>query len=251
MMKRTLLAATCSLALTVLAHAEGVEWPMNPVIGLLGASYVNATPPINSPLGGMAYIGGSYLDLTTALTKLPDLDQYRFLSDTQSGGFSYDVPGSGWKGYNSQFADMVARTNWFDGVNRLKAVISVVVNDCLHSKPCTTDDIYAYTDRIKGVTTRAEVMGVPVIITDFPPYERLNMELARQIFGLTYVIGPDEYQELQSIYRQELRHLPGVTFIDPWEHISTIDGLHPDAESMKKAAKEIAKTITKLEQKLH
>lgn len=247
MMKRTLLTVSCCLALAVSAHAEGVEWPMNPVVGLLGASYVNATPPINSPLGGMAYIGGSYLDLTTALNKLPDMDQYRFLSDTQAGGFSYDVPGTDWKGYDSQFTDMVARTNWFDGINRLKAVVTVVVNDCLHSIPCSTDDIYSYTDRLKGVATRAAAMGIPVIITDFPPYERLDMELAGKTFGLSYIISADEYQELQSIFRQELSHLPGVIFIDPWKHLSTIDGLHPDAASMKRAAKEIAKGIKRLD----
>ena len=247
MIKRTLLAVSCCLALSITAPAEGVEWPMNPVIGLLGASYVNATPPINSPLGGMAYIGGSYLDLTTALNKLAGMDHYRFLSDFQAGGFSYDVPGTDWKGYDTQFTDLVARTNWFDGSNRLKAVVTLVVNDCLHTTPCSVDDIHAYTDRLKGVAARAEAMGVPVIITDFPPYERLDMELAGQTFGLSYVIGADEYHELQRIYRQELRHLAGVTFIDPWKHLSTIDGLHPDAASMTRAAKEIAKAIRQLD----
>ncbi|AFY00812.1 hydrolase [Bdellovibrio bacteriovorus] len=226
------------------------QWPTNPVIGMIGASFSECAAPENSPLAGMGFAGCSYETLSTALTKNSRITSKKMRVQTlaQGGARSYDIPGTGYRGYVSQINALLTRTQWIDGTNRTKVVVASLMNDCLHTVPCTTSDIDNVL--IEGVRQTAQIAsskGIKLIVTGYPDWQDLNLALIGGIFQLPNLISEQDYNYLKTRFEQQVSQIPGVIYLDVWKHnFKTIDGLHPDEASVEKAADLIAKTITSL-----
>jgi hypothetical protein len=253
-MKTVTQSLFCFLFLSVVSlpnHA--VEWPTTPVVGVIGASFADCDAPLDSPLLGVGYIGCSYEALAPKLLKHHTLDKLGITvqSVALGGAVSYDVPGTGWKGFVSQYNHLVARTSWLDGVPRLKYLLISIPNDCLHTTPCTEQDM---TDvliaNVKQVVASATQAGTTVFINGYPKWEDLDLNTVAVIFGLSNIISESDYLTLRSLHEQELSGLTGVHYLKPWEEqFVTIDGLHPDDDSVLHAADVIAREIKELEKR--
>lgn len=239
-----------SLGVTFSAQAADYQWPTNPVIGVLGASFADCSLPMNTPLMGIGYAGCSYEALEKKLSKHRELDEMGFTvqSTAQAGSRSHDVEGTGWLGYSSQLQQLNMTTFWFDGVQRLKYLVITIANDCLHSIACSENDMQAYVDNIKAAVTTATDSGVTVIINGLPEWEGLDLPAAAVAFGLTNLIGETDYRVLQNMHEMQLMALPGVHYVKVWENnFDTIDGLHPTVASQVEAADRIARVIKDIE----
>lgn len=226
---------------------QAVDWPSRSVIGVIGASYADCDAPLDSPLQGVGYAGCSFEGLAVKLLKHEELDESGFTvqSVALGGGMSYDVPGTGWKGFASQYQHLLARTFWFDGVNRLKYLVISIPNDCLHSVPCTEQDMLdGLIANIKQVAASAHAAGTTVIVNGYPRWEDLDLAIIAGVFGLSNVIDEAGYNTLSALHEQELSGLPGVLYLRPWDEMFvTIDGLHPVDASVRNAARHIADAI--------
>lgn len=227
--------------------AQAVDWPSNPVIGVIGASFADCDAPEDSPLQGVGYAGCSYEGLAVKLLKHEELDEHGFTvqSSALGGSFSYDVPDTGWKGLSSQYQRLISRTFWFDGVNRLQYLVISIPNDCLHSIPCGVDDMLnVLIANVKQVAEAAHAAGTTVLINGYPRYEDLDLATVAAVFNLSNIISEDDYKLLKALHEQELSGLPGVIYVRPWEDMFvTIDGLHPNDASVRNAANVIADAI--------
>lgn len=240
------------LACTALSSAQAFEyqWPTNPVIGVVGASFADCSLPMNTPLMGVGFAGCSYEALEKKLTKHHELNKMGFSvqSAAQAGSRSHDVPGTGWLGYTSQVGQLNMTTFWFDGVQRLKYLVVSIPNDCLHSLPCTVMDMQDTIDRVKSATNMATGMGATVLINGYPEWADLDLHAASMVFGLTNLIDEADYLTFTKMHRDQLSVMPGVVYVDAWQdNFSTVDGLHPTVENQVEAADRIARIIKDLE----
>ena len=250
-MRATFKTLVLVLSLFTTLPAFAVDWPNRSVLGVIGASFADCRAPVDSPLMGVGYAGCSYEALAVKLQKNRLLDALNITvqSTALGGGYSHDVPGTGWNGFLTQYNEMMARTFWFDGVPRLKYLLISIPNDCLHSVLCSQEQMLnGYIANIKQVANLAGQAGVTVIINGYPEWQDLDMNLAALVFGLNNVIDESNYNILKNLHASELSVLPGVIYITPWkDNFNTIDGLHPKEEHVKTAAKLIAKEIKKQE----
>lgn len=232
-------------------NANAVDWPKDPVVGVVGASFASCEAPTNSPLFGIGLAGCSFEGLDVALTRNRSLEAHGYTVQNKAAGgsYSYDVPGTGWQGYSSQFNELITRTAWpFDGENRLKVLVVSIMNDCLHSVLCTAQEMEdGLIANILTLVNQAEAAGVPVLVNGYPDWEDLDLTLAAQTYGLPATISEGDYRYLQALHKYKLSGHPNVTYVEAWQgNFSTIDGLHPDKRSVRAAAKKIARKIHKL-----
>ena len=238
------------LGMTFSAQAFDYEWPTNPVIGVIGASSVDCSLPLNTPLLGVGFAGCSYEALEKKLTKNKDLQKLGFTiqSTAQAGSRSHDVPGTDWLGYSSQLHQLNMTTTWFDGVQRLKYLVVGIPNDCVHSLPCTVNDMQATIDNVKQAVSSATQAGVTVMMNAYPDWVDLDLQAAAMAFGLTNIISEEDYVVLTQMHRDQISVMPGVVYVDAWQgNYTTVDGLHPKDVNQIEAAKRIAKIIKDLE----
>ncbi len=232
-------------------NAKAVDWPKDPVVGIIGASFASCEAPPNSPLFGIGLAGCSFEGLDVGLIRNRFLQAQGFTVQNKAAGgsYSYDVPGTGWQGYVSQFNELVTRTAWpFDGENRLKVLVVSIMNDCLHSILCTPQEMEdGLIQNILTVVNQAEAMGVPVLVNAYPDWEDLDLAMAAQVYGLPVTISESDYHYLQALHKTKLETHPNVIYVEAWQgNFSTIDGLHPDKRSVKNASRRIAKEIFRL-----
>ncbi len=251
----TSLALAISTSFTANLNAQEIDWPSNPTIGLIGASYVDPNAPDDSALaqaGIGAFSGGSYKGIRHQLTQNHLIKRMGFViqSRAQGGANSFDIPEQGFKGYESQLDGLLNSTFWFDGQSRLEYLVMDISNDCLHAGgttdglPCTTETMTTYVNRLKAVVERAQASGLTVIVDSFAKWETLDMPLTGSVFGLPWVIDEASYQELSTMHRDVLSAIPNVIYLDIWgDNMKTIDGLHPVHKDTKRAAKIIARAI--------
>jgi len=229
---------------------QAVEWPSKRIVGVIGASKGSCQAPVNSPLGGIGYAGCSYEALDISLTKRENLDEEGFSvqNTAQGGARSYDIIGTGWKGYMSQYNELYARTTWpFDGNNRLSYVVVSTVNDCLHSIVCSRAEMESILiQNIVNVANLAQTQGVKLVVNGYANWADLDLQRAAQIFGLVNIISESDFEFMRTKYKETLSAHSNVIFLEPWDNnFHSIDGLHPIQEDVKKAAKIISKKIVK------
>ena len=199
---------------------------------------------------GVGFAGCSYEALEKKLTKHRKLSKMGFTvqSAAQAGSLSHDVPGTDWLGFTSQLEQLNMTTYWFDGVQRLKYLVVSIPNDCLHSLPCTEQDMQAYIDNIKATVAMATQAGVTVIVNGYPAWKDLDLHATAMAFGLMNLISAEDYNTLSEMHESQLSSIPGVVYLKVWkDNFATVDGLHPVEESQLRAADIIARTIKKLE----
>ncbi len=227
------------------------QWPTNPVIGVIGASYADCSLPLNTPLAGVGYAGCSYEALEKKLTKNHIIDKMGMTvqSAAQAGSYSYDVAGTDWKGSSSQLHELMMRTFWFfDTEQRLQYLVVSIPNDCLHSIPCAESDMQSYIDNIKQAVTTATSAGITVIVNGYPEWEGMDLNAAGVAFGLTNLIDEANYKKLSQMHEEQLSAMSGVVYMKVWkDNFATIDGLHPLPANQMEAADRIARMIKDIE----
>ncbi|NRF70007.1 SGNH/GDSL hydrolase family protein [Aquincola sp. S2] len=263
--KWTTLATACAAMAAVQAKDKASDLPLL----LIGGSYSEGKTPFNNgiaPLGGISVGFGSYISLGTALIRDERLPGY-VINEGQAGATTfprpYCPPGSptcgpaSWDGFQTQFDRALARVALpptFTTYNARYVVITAP-NDCLHadafgvpqalSQPCTPAQINGVADRLIAVGQSALARGLTPIYDVHPRYEDLDLPLFRSMFGLAWVIGETDYRALRDLVRMRLRaELAGALVLDIWKDFRHGgDGVHPDAATVRKAARTIAQEI--------
>ncbi len=257
------------LAIMLLSLVVSFQVMAEEALLLIGASYVNGSVPFNdklqAPLGGISVGFGSYLSLGQALTRSPLLPGF-VINEAQAGATTFDrtacnpecTPGIGWQGYDKQFTKALARVQTRDPNSgqvvstNARYVVIVMGNDCLHSdafgipqsqaQPCSVEQVNQYIDRLIAVGQRAINEGITPVYDLLPRYEDLDLPLAGQLFGLSWMIGEADYNQMRNIHLSRIAaELPQAIQVDMWkgfEHGG--DGLHPTPETAKRAAMRVA-----------
>ncbi|MDH3976184.1 MAG: hypothetical protein OEV42_18080 [Deltaproteobacteria bacterium] len=243
MKKRILMVAVVLfLSISVNVNAfEPINWPNEPVVAVLGASGSEAGTPVDSPFGGMAVAGGAYLALGHALIQ----ENHRVQIAAQAGAYSYDVPGTGWLGYQSQYEKAVNQTMWIDGIDHLSAVFIDQMNDCMHSVPCSEEDMDIYIQRAVDVAVTARNAGKCVIVNALMPWESLDLPRGVAPYGISYTISESNYRLMADKHRTTFENLENIYYVEAYEGMTTFDGLHWDSASVKKGAHKISKVLKK------
>jgi len=231
-MKKTLFLLL--LLFPAVCYAFEPVFSNGPVIGTVGASYTEAKSPEGSPLLGGSLNNGDFFDLNDALT----CEGFTIKTEAQGGAFSYDF--AGWRGIQGQ-VDRVLEYNplWPD---RLRIVHFSLLNDCLHSVPCTEEDMDLVTQRVYDAAFTAHEAGKDVVINAYPEWESLHLAEATALYGIPYSISESDYRILQAKQKAKFENVEWIHFIYPWAKASEFpDGLHPGSDDMKKAADIIGK----------
>ena len=237
-----------AFTIPVSSSALEPDWPQNPVLGLIGASFVNNQTPHDSIFGGFATAGGAYLDLETALNQSVAfvLSGVRTANEAQAAAFSFDLDATGTLGYQSQFDRVLNQTfSPLEAVEqpagKLKVLYIGLMNDCLHAQTCNYN-FSLLTNNIQGAIDYARGMDLPVIITGYPEYDDFDGDLYVDTYaplGVKRFISEAEYNELKSVHRDAFEDQEGVTYVNLYEGGRTIDGIHWDAKTMRRAAKRL------------
>ena len=261
------------LALSLLCFQKSfaAAGPSQLPILVIGASYSEGKTPYNNgiaPLGGNNVNYGSYLSLGLALTRNEELPGF-VINEAQAGSTTFArhacPPGSptcgaaGWESYQAQFNKALSRVAMPPTFTQYNAKYVVITspNDCLHSGaigipqaqalPCTYADMNATVDRLIAVGNSALSKGITPIYDIYPHYEALDLNLFRSIYGQNWVIGAQDYNTLRDLSRTRLKaELPGAVVLDIWKDFVHIgDGIHPNYDTINRAARIIVKTILK------
>jgi hypothetical protein len=258
-------AAAACLALVAQAKDKPSELPLL----LVGGSYVEGKTPFNNgiaPLGGVSVGFGAYLSLGHALIREPLLNG-QVVNEAQAGATTfarmYCPPGAAvcgpasWEGFQTQLDKALARVALppsFSSYNARYVVIGSA-NDCLHadafgtpqsqSQPCTPAQMNAVVDRLIAVGQSALARGLTPVYLVQPRYEDLDLPLFRSRFGLNWVIGEADYRALRELVRTRIgAEVGSAVVLDVWRDFTHLgDGVHPDAATVRRAARSIAQEL--------
>ncbi len=238
---------------------------------IVGASYENAVTPISNdllgPFGGFAVGFGSYLSLGNALVRDERLNGF-VINEAVAGATTYTrnhcgpdacIP-LGWQGMDVQLGKALTRVAVRDAMGNIvdynaDYLVIGTPNDCLHSgassvpqastSPCTYQEPNEAVDRLRDLGLRAVSAGITPVYTLLPQYSDWDLPFFQIAFGLTWVIDEMSLNEFRTLMQTRIQaEVPEAVFVDAWaefEHLG--DGLHPNAETTKKAAKRIAQAI--------
>ncbi|NQY33447.1 MAG: SGNH/GDSL hydrolase family protein [Alteromonadaceae bacterium] len=239
---------------------------------VVGASFANASTPfndeLNAPLGGVAVGMGSFLSLGNGLVRNQSLSGH-VINEAQAGATTFDRmvcnptcnPEVIWQGYDKQLTKALARVTLRDpqtgditSINA-KYVIITMPNDCLHSdafgipqnetSPCTTTEINTSTDNLIALGQRILDLSLTPIFNIPPTYEQMDLPLFQSLFGLSWAVDKDGYDELVNNRLTRIEaELPDAVLLKVWKQFVHLgDGIHPDQKSVTRAAKHIARFI--------
>lgn len=246
---------------------------------IIGSSYANGTTRIDDnqfgSLFGLAVASGGYLSLGDALVRTKKLNGL-VINEASVGSTTFDrfscltyecLPFGKLLGYETQFNNALNRTAIYDpdlpgvisGYNA-KYVVIGIPNDCIHSdsfgipqidtQPCSIEQINQSADAIINVAKLAESLGMTVIIPLFPRYEALDLELVKQQLGLLWVVDEYQYNSIRSIFKKKFKaELVNSLIVNLWREFENRgDGIHPNRKTVTRAARRIARIITREEQ---
>lgn len=259
-MKQLINGALLSVGLVLSASAMAQQTSVtpdidNPVVGLIGASFVDPLTPYPNA-GGLTCLNGcSYRGLSDHLigTVIREKKGIAYQSAAQAGAISagtsdyYSVLGQATKLYEHH-------ANWNGDSSRLKAVVFDIFNDCLHNlygPLCTEHDIKdGVVANVKEAVDYLQARGVKVYLNKYVAYEDLDLPAMQAAFsnlipGFT-AASPEQYDLLKTTYEAELSAIDGVSLLDTWKNFNHVgDGLHPDHKTKRKAAKYVTRTLKK------
>ncbi|MET1256235.1 hypothetical protein [Aliikangiella maris] len=233
------------LLLTFPVMAKDYSESKNPVIGLIGASYIDPEAAYGNGAGLTALNGSSYRGLADYLKafSILSVEGPVFREAAQGGATS-----SGALGFDSAQLQAIKlyehTTMWVDG-SHLKAVIIDLFNDCLHTAYgplCTREDID--NTLVKNVTQAINYLqqrGVKVFVNRLVDYDKLDLPLAEEIFKVITphfrVASREQYNLLKHTYEDSISQIDGVIMLDTWRSFAHFgDGLHPNHATKLKAA---------------
>jgi lysophospholipase L1-like esterase len=261
-MNKLLLVLYCVVSFSAFAE--------KPVL-IIGASYANASTPINdnldAPLGGIAVGLGDFLSLGNALVRNRKLSGH-VINEAQAGATTLDriacnpvcVQGVEWQGYDKQLTKALSRVSFgVPAIINADYVIISFANDCLHSDafgieqgdtaPCEIAEINALADRYIALGQRILGLGLTPVFIKAPTYEQLDLQLFAQLAGLLWATDKSHYDELTSVVQSRIENeLPDAVQLNAWKKFAHLgDGIHPNRKSTVRAAKHIAKFVRKQE----
>jgi hypothetical protein len=247
------------------------ERPSQLPLLVIGASYSEGKTPFDNgvaPLGGVSVGFGSYSSLGQALTRDKLLPGF-VINEAQAGATTFARPAcapgadtcgpAGWDSYETQLQKALSRValpptfTWYNA----KYVVITTPNDCLHadafgipqsqSQPCSVEQMNQLVDRLIAVGNQALSHGLTPVYDMYPSYDRLDLTLFKNLFGLAWVISQNDYDTLRTITRNRLAaELPDAIVLDIWKDFVHIgDGIHPNNETARKAAHLIATELVK------
>lgn len=225
----------------------------NPVVGLMGASFVDPEASPFNLVGLTSLNGSSYRGLADHL-KARSINNPRGIvyREVAEGGSTTN----GQNGFLSLFQQaerlVTHTTNWPDGI-RLKVAVITQFNDCLHTIAglCDEQDVLAGpVQNVIDTVNYLQANGVKVFVTNLVDYEDLDLPLVEATFAPIipgFIVATEEqYRLYTDTFEAEVSALPGVTMIDVWKNFNDIgDGLHPDHKSRQKASKILHRAIRK------
>tara|TARA_B110001454_G_scaffold219057_1_gene249561 strand:+ start:1083 stop:1904 length:822 start_codon:yes stop_codon:yes gene_type:complete len=246
--------------------ADAVVDSQKPLI-VIGASYASAKTPYtgaSAPLGGTAVNGSAYLSLGDALVREKSLPGF-VVNEGQAGATSFarqdcnatTCQSPGWDSYLTMFNKALPRVlapPTFSSFGA-KYVVITIPNDCLHAgafdqpqsltTPCTLQQIDESIDRMIAVGQSVISMGLTPVFDNYPKYNDLDLNHFKNTFGLPWVIDQTSYNKLRNRYKNRIQsELPNAIQVDVWKNFTHIgDGIHPNVETAKKAAKLLANAL--------
>ncbi|WP_459868247.1 hypothetical protein [Endothiovibrio diazotrophicus] len=220
---------------------------------MVGASLDNGNTPINGVLGGIKVGFGSYQDLGTTLAHALILTKGRgyVVNEAEAGATTFARADRGWSSYLEQYDRAKQRVYDFTiGELNAQYVYIGISNDCLHSgnaevdliqaAPCTVAEIDATVARLVEVGQAAIDDGLTPVYPKYPAFESLDLVAMGQANGFIWTIDQGSYEYLSASYLSAVSGLSDVVITDPWRGESTIDGIHPDADSARKGGMRVA-----------
>jgi len=244
-----------------------------PAILMVGASYADARTPFNddmqAPLGGVSVANGSFLSLGNALIRNRKLPGY-VINEAQAGATTFDRrdcnPGpecgpAAWQGYDKQFTKALTYATVINPEKPEQVkynadyVVIVRANDCMHSgafdmpqneaKPCSLSEVNQYIERLLDVGRRALKLGITPIYDIFPGWK--NLDIDKPGFGLLWRIDKKSYKKMARLHKNRIKdEMPEAILLDMWKGFVPLpDGLHPNYQTVERAANRIAKAIIK------
>ncbi|MCY7297425.1 hypothetical protein [Alteromonas sp. a30] len=220
----------------------------NPVVALLGASLVDPEASPNNTVGLTSLNGSSYRGIADYLKaeSINEADGIVYREQAEGGATT-----NGKNGFLSilEQAQRVIEhtTQWSDGTHT-KAAVLFRFNDCLHSIAgiCENkrDVLNIPVANTLEVIHYLQSQDILVIVPQLPSYDDMDLPLLEERFR---EVVPDfrvateaQYHMLKSTFEDEVGKIPGVVMLDIWggmQHIG--DGLHPNHNSKKQAAKKL------------
>ncbi|WP_016955101.1 hypothetical protein [Catenovulum agarivorans] len=256
LLKQMFIPLTLGLTLStpVSAQSNIIADVNNPVIGLIGASYVDPEAAYGNTVGLTALNGSSYRGINDFLIGETINDPTGLVfREKAEGGATTD----GANGFNSmlgQAQELYEHTTmWGDG-SHLKAAVLFQFNDCKHTIaglcPTMEDVLAGPIQNTLQTIAYLQQNDVKVFVIKMPAYEDLDLVLTEEIFSQVTpgfaAASEEQYRLLQQAYEQHVYTAEGVVLIDAWNKFKHMgDGLHPDYKTRKKAAKTIVKSLKK------
>lgn len=225
----------------------------NPVVGLLGSSFVDPESAPNNALGLTSLNGASYRGIADYL-KARSINEKRGIvyRENAEGGGTTNGQG-GFQTLLQQAQQLVEHTTmWPDGTH-MKVAVIFQFNDCLHNLAGLCDIQRVLAEPVANSIDTIEYLqsnGIKVFVTNLIDYHELDLPLLEEVFsevvpGFTSATE-SQYNLYKHTYESEISALPGVTMIDVWDGMQHIgDGLHPDHRSRQKASRRLHKQIKK------
>jgi len=196
--------------------------------------------------------------ITTARGGSTTFRRYSFLpvcADKFSPACWFQGP-TEWLSYDEQLTRALGQVTLPDGsVSASHAVIGLA-NNCLHSnafennpaltQPCTQSDFDAHAQTLVDLSRKLLAAGITPVFYNYPPYGQLDLALSSQVYGFVWTIDKMGYKSLTTTRDNALRAVPGVIIVNNafdgfFAHNG--DGLHPNAFTMLRAAKDIVERI--------
>ena len=222
--------------------------PDTPVWGFIGGGHDNGIVPPNTPFSSPEHssclYGCSYKGLGDAVESVYG-KSISVVNVAQATTLSTDVPGTGLKGVEWQFEEVLTQSGWYDG-SRLTALTIGFFGDC-GLKPCETQQEFDdYFQRVKAVAQRAVEMNIPVCIEAFPDYDDINFRLLNKTLfnNQGFVLSKKYYNNLKNGWHNAFKDMPGVKLVSVWKDMETLDGWHPTNSAAEKAAKILMQECT-------
>lgn len=227
--------------------------PFDKSVLMIGASLNNGNTPIDGVLGGIKVGFGSYHDLGTTLAHALTLAEGRgyVVNEAEAGATTFARADRGWSSYLEQLDRAKRRVhNFITGELNAEYVYIGIANDCLHSgnavvdliqpAPCTTAEIDDTVARLVEVGEAVIDDGMTPVYPRYPAFESLDLVAMGEANGFVWTIDQGGYDYLTERYLEAVSELSRAVITDPWKRMTTIDGIHPDAESARKAGKRVA-----------
>ncbi len=226
----------------------------NPVVGLLGASFVDPEASPYNTVGLTSLNGSSYRGIADYLKALSIHNARGVVYREQAEGGATTSGQNGFLSIQEQAERLVEHTTqWSDGTH-MKVAVIFRFNDCLHTLAGLCDE-QAVLDGPVANTAQAiqylQRQGVLVIVPSLLDYEDMDLPLVESIFSEISpgfkVASETQYRLYKATFESEIAAIPGVIMMDLWQGMTHIgDGLHPDHRSKRRAAKKLHKTIKHL-----